>query len=133
MAINRTVGQRFESAFCDALSKSGYWVHNMAQNYSGQPADVIAVKDKKALLIDCKVCDHDKFPLHRIEPNQHLAMQKCKKCGNGDAWFALRTRDHEVFMISYSIMQNLKYSRDTLDIYDIKSVGIPFERWIAEW
>lgn len=133
MAVNRTTGVRFEKQFCDAMAEHGFWVHNMAQNQAGQPADVIAVKNKWALLIDCKVCEHDKFPLRRIEPNQHTAMQKWEKCGNGAAWFALKTRDRDVYMISYDVMQNLKLSRETLNIEDIKGAGLLFGTWVQVW
>lgn len=44
---NRKTGNSFEAEFCDLLFQHGYWVHNLAQNAAGQPADVIAVKTMK--------------------------------------------------------------------------------------
>ena len=72
---NKALGNAFEREFCEELASKGFWVHNMAQNKDGQPADVIAVIDGYPFLIDCKVCAHDKFPLKRIEENQRNAME----------------------------------------------------------
>ena len=55
MASNRKTGTTFESELCEILSQNGFWAHNLAQNSAGQPADVIAVRNKTAYLIDCKV------------------------------------------------------------------------------
>lgn len=44
MACNKKLGNNFETEFCEILSAHGFWVHNLAQNQAGQPADVIAVK-----------------------------------------------------------------------------------------
>ena len=52
---NKKLGNSFEAELCEILSQHGFWAHNLAQNAAGQPADVIAVKDGEAFLIDCKV------------------------------------------------------------------------------
>ena len=57
---NKKLGNSFESELCEILSMYGFWCHNLAQNSAGQPADVIAVRNGKAYLIDCKVCSTDK-------------------------------------------------------------------------
>ena len=95
MASNKKLGNDFETALCEALSQRGYWAHNLAQNQAGQPADVIAVKNSHAYLIDCKVCSSNGFPLSRVEENQDLAMQLWKYCGNGEGWFALKLGDED--------------------------------------
>lgn len=59
MASNRKTGTTFESELCEILSQNGFWAHNLAQNSAGQPADVIAVRNKTAYLIDCKVCSRN--------------------------------------------------------------------------
>ena len=53
---NKQAGNAFERSFCEMLFSKGFWVHNFAQNRDGQPADVIAVRNGIAYLIDCKVC-----------------------------------------------------------------------------
>ena len=50
---NKKIGNGFETEFCEKLFQNGYWVHNIAQNAAGQPADVIAVRNGVAFLIDC--------------------------------------------------------------------------------
>lgn len=84
MATNKKLGNTFEAELCEILFKHGFWSHNLAQNAAGQPADVIAVKHKTPYLIDCKVCSRGKFPLSRVEENQHLSMELWKMCGNDE-------------------------------------------------
>lgn len=129
MAINRKLGNAFESEFCELLYAHGYWVHNMAQNSAGQPADVIAVKDGNPYLIDCKVCSRKTFSLSRIEENQHFSMEMWKASGNGEGWFALKIED-EVVMIPHRTMIALSYEKSTLNAKDIDEYGVPLERWL---
>lgn len=131
MATNKKVGNDFEAEFCEILSANGLWVHNMAQNKAGQPADVIAVKDKTAYLIDCKVCMHERFSLSRVEENQHFAMELWKQCGNGEGWFALKVND-EIIMISHFNMVALSYAQSSLNLKDMRENGVPLERWLKK-
>ena len=71
---NKKNGNHFEEEFCELLALHGFWAHNMAQNQVGQPADVIAVKNGIPVLIDCKECETNRFPLSRIEGNQEVTM-----------------------------------------------------------
>ena len=87
---NKKLGNSFEAELCEILSEHGFWAHNLAQNSAGQPADVIAVKDSEAFLIDCKVCSQGKFQYSRIEENQDLSMELWHDCGNGLGLFALK-------------------------------------------
>lgn len=99
---NRSEGNAFESIFCDKLSKNGFWAHNMAQRAEGQPADVIAVKNDVAYLIDCKVCETEYFRLDRVEENQESAMKLWQSCGNRGAYFAIRIADGSTYMVPFS-------------------------------
>ena len=63
---NRKLGNSFEAELCEILFENGFWVHNLAQNQAGQPADIIAARNKVAYLIDCKVCSGNGFPLSRV-------------------------------------------------------------------
>jgi Holliday junction resolvase len=102
MATNKKLGNDFEREFCKILAEDGFWTHNMAQNQAGQPADVLAVRNGKAYLIDCKVCSGKGFSTSRIEENQTLAMSEWYTRGNGVAWFAIKFRDSdEVYMIPH--------------------------------
>ena len=122
MATNRKIGNSFETEFCELLFQHGFWCHNMAQNAAGQPADVIAVKGKTAYLIDCKVCSNNRFPLSRVEENQHFAMETWKACGNGEGWFALKVED-EIIMIPHFSMVALSYEKSALNLTDIREYG----------
>ena len=64
---NKQAGNEFEREFCEILSKDGFWAHFMGGNRNGQPADIIAVRNEKAYLIDAKDCQNDRFVLSRIE------------------------------------------------------------------
>ena len=90
MDTNKSLGNSFESKFCDLLFQKGFWVHNLAPNQSGQPADIIAVRNGVAFLIDCKVCSGKVFSLSRVEDNQRMAMKLWDDCGNGAGWFAVK-------------------------------------------
>lgn len=127
---NGRLGTAFENEFCEKLAKHYYWVHKLARNADGQPADVIAVKNQKAFLIDCKVCSYDKFPLSRVEENQHFAMETWLSCGNGEGWFALKTND-DIYMIPHRTMVSLSYDKRSLNLTDIRAYGISWERWLA--
>lgn len=126
---NKKCGNDFEKELCEMLSEWGFWCHNMAQNAAGQPADVIAVKGKTAYLIDCKVCSNNRFPLSRVEENQHFAMEWWKQCGNGEGWFALKVND-EIIMIPHFSMVTLSYEKSALNLTDIREYGTPLERWL---
>ena len=75
---NKKLGNSFESVFCEILFQQGFWCHNRAQNQAGQPADVIAVRDGKAYLIDCKFCTNNKlvFKAGRKPANSYDAVGK---------------------------------------------------------
>ena len=102
--MNKKLGNDFEQEFCDILASYGWWCHNMAQNKSGQPADVIAVANDIPVLIDCKVCTHDRFPLTRIEENQQLAMSLWADRGNYYAYFAMKLSNGNIHMVPYREM-----------------------------
>ena len=101
---NRTVGTRFESDLCELLAEAGWWAHNLAQNQTGQPADVIAVKNNIAVLIDCK---DNRFPLSRVECNQEGAMTLWEQRGNAYCAFAMRLNDGEIYMVSFDDLSML--------------------------
>ena len=128
---NRTMGNTFEDELCNILSGNGFWCTNLAQKKSGQPADVIAVKNKKAYLIDAKVCSDNKFPLSRIEENQDLAMEMWKDCGNGIGWFALKL-GNQVYMISHYVMKAYRNQQSSLSEKCIYELGMPIEKWVKK-
>lgn len=126
---NRALGNSFESELCDILYGYGFWSHNLKQDSSGQPADVIAAKNGKAYLIDAKVCSDGKFPLSRVEDNQELAMTLWKECGNGEGWFALKVNE-EIFMIPFFTIKAYMNAQSSLSTAEIYECGMPLERWV---
>lgn len=98
---NKSSGNRFEQEFAEFLNRQGFWCHVLQQNKSGQPADIIAVKNEYHALIDCKeVNTSSGFVLSRAEENQRLAMKKFADRGNHIGWFAVKYPDGTVRMIS---------------------------------
>ena len=113
---NKQAGTEFEREFCEILAIDGFWSHFMGGNRNGQPADIIAVRNGFAYLIDAKDCKIDRFVLSRIEDNQHMAMRCWELCGNNQGLFALNT-SKGVYMLTYGMVQ-------VLDMADIKSLNI---------
>ena len=128
---NKTIGNRFEQELCEVLSEYGFWSHCMAMNKAGQPADIIAVKNKKAYLIDAKVCSNNVFQLSRVEDNQDLAMDLWYECGNGMGWFALKL-DTQIYMLNHYIVKAYKTRQSSLNAKEIHELGVPFEKWVKK-
>ena len=128
---NRSLGNSFETELCELLSSYGFWVHPMRQDSSGQPADIMAVRNKVAYLIDAKVCSNNKFPLSRVEENQDLAMDLWRECGNGIGWFALKLGS-QIYMISHYVMRAYKDKQYSLSANEIAELGSPIEKWVKK-
>lgn len=130
---NKKLGNSFESEFCEILSMYGFWCHNLAQNSAGQPADVIAVRNGKAYLIDCKVCSTDKgFALNRMEGNQDLAMSLWNECGNGQGWFAMKLPTDEIYMCCHQVIKAYRVYQSYLSIAEIVQICTPIEKWVMK-
>ena len=83
MASNKKIGTDFEKKMCEVLAQRGYWVHFIVPDIRGaQPFDIIAVKNGKALAVDCKTCVANTFKINRLEDNQIMAFEKWLACGN---------------------------------------------------
>ena len=128
--INKKLGNDFEQELCEILADAGYWVHNFASRKNGQPADIIAVKNGKAYLIDAKVCMYEVFPFRRIEDNQHLSMDMWIECGNVTPYFALKARN-EIYMVSYEFIKELsKQGKKQLNLEDMNKYGVRLAMWL---
>jgi Holliday junction resolvase len=104
----------------------------MAMNKSGQPADIIAVKNQTAYLIDAKVCSSRGFALSRMEENQDLAMEMWKECGNGKGWFALKVPTGEIYMIPHICIQAYSKVQSALSFSEIHELGKPLGKWVEK-
>jgi Holliday junction resolvase len=128
---NKTLGNNFEQELCEKLSEYGFWTHNLAMNKAGQPADIIAVRNKVAYLIDAKVCSNRGFALSRVEENQELAMTLWNERGNGQGWFALKVPNGDIYMLPHYCIQAYKRSQSTLSFVKIFTLGKHLEKWVA--
>ena len=129
---NKKLGNDFEQELCEKLSEYGFWVHPLNMNRAGQPADIIAVKNKEAYLIDAKVCSSRGFALSRVEDNQELAMSLWSEYGNGQAWFALQIPTGEIYMIPHIWMLSLKRKKASLSFTEIQEIGISLGKWVSK-
>lgn len=128
--INKKLGNDFEQELCEILADAGYWVHNFANRKNGQPADIIAVKDGGAYLIDAKVCSYEVFPFRRIEDNQHLAMDMWIECNNIEPYFALKCRN-EIYMVGYRTIKDLqKKGKKQLNLEYMNKYGTRLATWL---
>ena len=129
-AINKKLGNDFEQELCQILADHGFWTHNFANRKNGQPADVIAVKDTTAYLIDAKVCTYEVFPFRRIEDNQQLAMDMWIECGNIEPYFALKCRN-EIYMVGYTTIKDLmRNGKKQLNLEDMNKYGMRLATWL---
>lgn len=129
---NRAVGNAFEQEFCELLYAYGFWVHRLTQDNAGQPADVIAVRNKIAHLIDCKDCSSKGFDLRRVEDNQITAMQLWNECGNGQGWFALKVPTGDIYMLPLFVVLAYKSRQSSLSYAEIHELGKPFDTWVKK-
>lgn len=128
--INKKLGNDFEQELCEILADAGYWTHNFANRKNGQPADIIAVKNGKAYLIDAKVCMYEVFPFRRIEDNQHLSMDMWIECGNVTPYFALKARN-EIYMVDWNTIKDLiKKGKKQLNFEDMNKYGTRLAAWL---
>ena len=128
--INKKLGNKFEKELSEILYNAGYWVHLLNQNKNGQPADIIAVKNKKAYLIDAKVCSFEKFAFKRVEENQRLSMQMFIECGNTTPYFALKARN-EIYMLSYKTIRDLiSQGKKQLNFEEINKYSTILSTWL---
>ena len=128
---NRHLGNTFETELCKILFDNGFWVHNLAQNKAGQPADILASRNGKAYLIDAKVCSKNEFSLKRVEENQTLSMELWERTGNGQGWFALKLTD-EIYMVVDLVIKALANTQSKLSEKDIREIGIPVGKWVTK-
>ncbi len=133
MPSNKKIGNDFEADLCEILFANGFWAHNMAQKAAGQPADVIAVRNRVAYLIDCKVCSTRKgFSLARMEENQNLAMELWKECGNGEGWFAILLPTGKVYMIPHFVIRATRSQKSVMTPDEVFEIGKPLEEWMKQ-
>ena len=122
---NKVLGNSFEKEYAKILRERGYWVTFLTpkKNIGSQPCDLIAIKDDKPILIDCKTCKTHLFPINRIEENQRQAFKRYSKCGNTNFILAIKYND-KIFEINLNNIdfkqKNIDLERGTNEDYSIK-------------
>lgn len=105
---NKKLGNKFERELCERLSGEGFWVHRLTPSATGaQPFDIIAIRNRTAIAIDCKVCSNNAFSFSRVEANQDAAMQKWTQVSELPAYFALQLSAHDVRWLHYNTLNAL--------------------------
>lgn len=127
---NKQLGGDYEQTVCQALAAEGYWVHNFANRQNGQPMDIIAVKDNRAVLIDAKVCSDGRFRTSRIEENQVLSMKKWFSCGNTTAMLWISMPDGMQYLLPIMDADHLDriLQKSVLTADDLRQMGYVIER-----
>ena len=95
---NKKVGNKLEVKVANILKQKGYWVHNFNSGITGQPVDLIAVRNDTAVLIEVKSNKSKRFRLSRIEDNQQTVIEYYTYLGNHHIYFAIEIED-EIYMI----------------------------------
>ena len=102
---NKKLGTAFEREVCEILAAEGYWVHFITPDARGaQPFDIIAVKDGRAVAIDCKTCVASRFGISRLEDNQICAFERWMACGNGMPVVWVK-HDGKIYRIPYGLIK----------------------------
>ena len=116
---NKKLGTDFENEFCDLLAKLGFWVHFITPDKAGsQPFDVIAVKNGKAYAFDCKTSSRKFFKKERLEENQKTAFDKWLRCGNANAYIAVKYEEH-IYLLPYADFIKKHDGRVNLEQYEV--------------
>ena len=105
---NKSEGTAFENEFASILAEKWFWVHLFQGNRNGQPCDVIAARDGKAYLFDCKQCAEPFFRLSRMEENQYNAMKMFEMMGNLPGMFAIKFPDKTIYLVTYKKIKELQ-------------------------
>ena len=89
----------------------------------------IAVRNNIAVLIDCKDCENDRFPLSRIETNQEGAMTLWEMRGNAYCYFALRISTG-IYMVDFDSLCEIElYGKRSLNADQIAEYP-SFSEWL---
>lgn len=105
---NKKLGTEFEEEVVTLLSQKGYWSHFITPKRDGsQPFDVIASKDDKPLVGDCKTSAKKWFNISRLEDNQITAFELWLKRKNTRAYVFIKYEER-VYAVPYLYLKEAK-------------------------
>ena len=124
MKNNKIIGNEFEKEFAQYLQEKGMFVYNVPNKYTGQPFDIIAVKNNVFYGFECKHCKGNYFTLDRIEDNQVQAFKKLQKSNTSNYYFVFKSEVFNTvkFCGADYIMDCLRYMRKNIDLSIFKSI-----------
>lgn len=126
---NKKNGTVFERNFAELLSREGFWAHCLKDNANGQPFDVIAARNGRTYVFDCKDCATERFVLSRIEENQHNAMNLWSETGNQPGLFAIKFSGR-IYLMSLKMLDILeKNGTKSITEIEARRCGWTFEQW----
>ena len=108
------VGKIFEEELCWWLSNNGYYVIYNEKGIAGsQAADIVAIKNNIATLIECKNLENTTglFNFERLEANQWKAYKKFKEKHNTNMIIAIKWND-KIYFINFDLLQFFDKSID---------------------
>lgn len=117
MDSNKKTGIMFEKMFSILLKENKFWAR-LDKGYA-QTCDIIAGKNNKIYLFECKVCKKDSFSRSRVEENQSNSRRWFIETGNENAYFVFYVTETKQIYLSK-------------DIITRPSNGINLERWMKE-
>lgn len=128
MAVsNYKKGDKLEQEVAEYLACTGFWVYRTPSGLKGQPFDLIAIRNDKAFLIECKYCSKDVFTTSRIEENQKNTARVWAKAGNdcNNLLVAIKYDDSPVYLFPFDIILKVKRISKPLK-------GLTLEEWIKK-
>ena len=129
---NKEAGTRFEKEFAEILAEHWFWVHLFQDNKNGQPCDVIAARDDRAYLFDCKNCEEPFFRLDRMEENQYNAMRLYDITGNRKGMFAIRFPSSEIYLVQYDRLKEMQEKQfKRIDKTVCRTQGTELKEWLG--
>ena len=128
---NKAIGTKFEREFAEILASQGFWVHLFQDNRNGQPCDVMAARNGRTWLFDCKECQGSFFLLSRMEENQYNAMHLFEMTGNSRGKFAVRFSQEEIYLVDYWQLKVLmSKGLKRIDRMDCRIYGEDLQVWL---
>lgn len=104
---NKQLGTEFEREVVRLLSRIGYWAHFIVPDARGsQPFDIVASKDDKPIVGDCKTCQSRYFSVSRLEDNQVMAFDLWLARGNKRAYVWIKHED-KIYQVPYPLVKAL--------------------------
>ena len=124
------VGDETEKEIGKLFKKNGYWCYITNHKLSGQPVDIIALKQNHNWLVDGKHLEegNKSFPFSRIEPNQLTTMDYAMNfAGVKNLGFGIAIGDDYTHFYWLSYQEYLEAAKN-----DLKSVKIANLRDLQE-